>query len=116
MVEAPIWNHVPRKPPEPGWGSHTSEAWAALRYSKDFQNFYKPLAGTAIHEAVVVHWSSFTVDLVHASWLRAHRNAKGTPGRVQSSALPPPPQVKETRMRCAGPGHISAPRSQLGTV
>lgn len=51
MVEAPIWSHVPCKPPEPGRGSHTSEAWAALRCSKDFQNFYKPLAGTAIHEA-----------------------------------------------------------------
>lgn len=116
MVEAPIWSHVPREPPESGQGSHTSEAWAALSCSKDFQNFYKPLAGTAIHEAAVVHWGSFTVDLVHVSWLRAHRNAGGPPGRVQSSALPPPPQVKETRTRCAGPGRISAPHSQLGTV
>lgn len=53
MVGAPIWSHVPRKPPQPRQGSHTSEAWAALSHSKDFQNFYKPLAGTSIHEAAV---------------------------------------------------------------
>lgn len=86
MVEAPIWSHVPREPPEPGRGSHMSEAWAALSCSKDFQNFYKPLAGAAIHEAAVVHWGSFTVDLVHVSWLRAHRNA----GAHQAGCSPQP--------------------------